>query len=369
MPFPSRRNRRFFLRIAAVSLCLFAVGTGAAYAWYSAAVNSGNRITVGRVEIAFETAGASEKYFETELTPIEPGEFAPADCAAASARAEELGSARVAESTVTLRSRASSPLTFRLTLEDSAYENTFAVRSSLRFWCYDEAGGAEKSGISFAEFGEISDNLEAGGKAEYRFYVICQSNGFAEGQSLRFDLRAEATAGGETTYPAEIENGDFEDGAVGWTSLLPNYLIENHIKDKVQDMTGINQSGSYFLSSEAYAGFGFRSSTFTLSGQGFLRFKLGGYGAKVKVFLADGTPVAEYGGIAPDMAYLLQTYVADLSPYLGRAMYLEVWFEDAGEYGLADDFSANDPDAANWSEMYDDSPEGLLPWELLENLL
>ncbi len=375
MPSPSRHNRRFFLRIAAVSLCLFAVGTGAAYAWYSAAVNSGNRITVGRVEIAFETAGVSEKYFETELTPIAPGEFAPADFAAASARAEELGSARVAESTVTLRSHASSPLTFRLTLEDSAYGNAPAVRSSLRFWCYDTAGTAKKSDVSFAEFGEISDNLEAGGKAEYRFYVICQSNGFAEGQSLRFDLRAEATAGGETTYPAEIENGDFEDGGVGWTGIPASYQVDAYIKNSIQEVSSanLNQSGEFFLSS-GYSSMGFRSSLFTLSGEGFLRFKLSGYGVSVKAFLADGTQVGYFRYNEPPYddvcgIYVMRTYVADLSDYLGRGMYLEVWFEENGEQALADDFRTNDPKAADYLNQYDEYEYSILPWTLLENLL
>ncbi len=374
MPFPYRRNRRFFLRIAAISLCLFAAGTGAAYAWYSAAVNSGNRITVGRVEIAFDGAGVSEKYFETELTPIDPGEFAPEDFAAATAQAQALGSERVAESTVTLRSRASTALAFRLTLDDSAYGNAPAVRSSLRFWCYDTAGTAKKRDVPFADFGEISGSLEAGASAEYRFFVTCLSNGFAEGQSLRFDLRAESTAGGEASYPAEIENGDFEDGGAGWTGIPESYQVDAYIKNSIPETAeSLNQNGTYFLCS-SYFSMGFRSSLFTLSGEGFLRFKLSGAGVSVKAFLSDGTQVGyfryneptddEVGGI-----YVMRTYVADLRAYLGSGMYLEVWFEESGEQALADDFRANDPKAADYLNQYDEYGYSILPWTLLENLL
>ena len=65
----------------------------------------------------------------------------------------------------------------------------------------------------------------------------------------------------------------------------------------------------------------------------------------------------------------MRTYVADLRAYLGRGMYLEVWFEESGEQALADDFRANDPKAADYQSQYDEYGYSILPWTLLENLL
>lgn len=368
------RDSRCILRTAALSLCLFAAAAGAAYAWHSGAVNSGNRITVGKIELVFAQTGASEKYFETELQPVGAGAFSPADYVSAQQTAAELGSAKVADSVVTLCSQSDSALDYALTLDGSGYDNSPAVIASLRFWCFDaETGETKQSGAAISDF-DVSGSLEPGGEAELHLFAVCLENGFAEGKSLRFDLRAEADAGGgPEVYPAEIENGGFEEGG-GWTPLVPGDDLAAYIAENTSAAPEINKEGSYFLASGRRAGFGFRSSTFTLSGSGWIRFRMSGYGVSVLAFLADGTPIGEFRYDVPPYdetfgMYVMRTYAADLSAHLGSAMYLEVRFGEAGEDAFADAFSASDPAASAWSENFDTLPSGYLPWQKLENRL
>lgn len=210
---------------------------------------------------------------------------------------------------------------------------------------------------------------------------------------------------------AQIENGGFETGDLtGWTTLNDNW-------GKTEDgkFTGVinattywaeelpyNQSDEYHLdgwniqdTSDGKIGeadsWGVRSSAFTLSGSGYISVKMGGNAAAVKVFLKDGTLVGYYkqnrfsdtnfphvgqGGSWADMG----TYVMDLSSYVGKDMYIELWDETIdGGWAVAffDDVVTYYEAAPNYASMYDTVLDGhtgdetateiKIPWTLLNN--
>ena len=104
---------------------------------------------------------------------------------------------------------------------------------------------------------------------------------------------------------ALVKNGDFESGDLrGWTVLTPGWGLDGQggpagVVNAPSYGTcelPTNQSGSYHLNGSytgipAAEGWEIRSSTFLLSGSGWISVKMGGRAAAVKVFLADGTQV------------------------------------------------------------------------------
>ena len=368
-----RRNRIFprFLRpLCLVFAFLSGAGVcGAAYGWYVASRNEDNRVTVARTEIALEAETSALKYFETELTPLEGTAFAPADYAEAKARATELGGNRIAESVVVLRSASDRTLDYRISLDDSAYENPPALRASVFARCYDaDTGEVRREETSFGAFGEVQGSVGAGERVRLHFFLYCAPNGFAEGQTLRFDLSAHAETQ-TVEQPLPLENGGFEAGDAGWTSLVSGYPLSVFLKDGA-DVADQNREGETLVDCRNFADAGFRSSEFVLSGSGLIRFKLAGVRPVVKVFRADGTQIAEYAYDVPYEEdgygiYVLRTYVADLSAHLGERLYLELWFEEDG--GLADDFVTDDENASDYPNRFDGPEKGFLDWILLEN--
>lgn len=155
-----------------------------------------------------------------------------------------------------------------------------------------------------------------------------------------------------------ILNGDFESGNLdGWTIVNDNaFDPDSAVQETVYDTqdeckTPYNKSGKYhFDGREAQRGFpeelGFtlRSNVFTLSGVGYISFKLGGRTATVHVYTKDGTKIARYTNTEfVDLGHPLiekgarlstmTTYVADLSDYVGKEIYIELVDETGGSWG------------------------------------
>lgn len=165
-----------------------------------------------------------------------------------------------------------------------------------------------------------------------------------------------------TAAPARattVQNQGFESGDLnGWTVLTRGWAAGTHggyagvvnARSTGEYEMPTNQSGNYHLSGlsngiAGAAGWELRSSTFLLSGSGWISVKMGGRAAAVKVYLANGTQVGYFrqnryndvnfpylsmGGSWNDMA----TYVMDLSDHLGKELYV-VLCDEAIDGGAA----------------------------------
>lgn len=200
----------------------------------------------------------------------------------------------------------------------------------------------------------------------------------------------------------QAANGDFEAGNLaGWTVLTDGWSMIDGAPAGVisaetywNEALPYNQGGSYHLDGwsnglDEGSTWEVMSSSFVLSGSGYISVRMGGHAAAVKVYLADGTQIGYYqqnrfndanfpsvaaGGSWADMG----TYVMDLSDYLGEEMYVvlcdeqvEGWaqaffdevityFENVPDYGAASD------------TVKDGGPSDVdvsIPWQLAENLI
>ena len=154
----------------------------------------------------------------------------------------------------------------------------------------------------------------------------------------------------------QINNGDFETGDLtGWTVVEGNVHYDKAVSGMStfwgEDIS-YNQGGNYhfdgwqaqFAEEETYA---LQSSLFTLSGSGYISFKMGGRSAVFEVYKKDGTRIAVYENTAFSdkhfphidegcMLATMQTYVADLSEYIGEELYIRILDgKEGGEFGIA----------------------------------
>lgn len=199
----------------------------------------------------------------------------------------------------------------------------------------------------------------------------------------------------------EIANGGFESGNLaGWTVLSDAWAkVDGQYPGVISaesywgEALPYNQAGSFHLDGWN-TGIGepdpwaIRSTTFTLSGSGFISVRMGGAAAAVKVFTADGTQIGYYkqtrfhdeffpsvgqGGSWADMG----TYVIDLSAYLGQELYIELHDEviDGGwAHGFFDEVVTYYETAPDYANLFDTVMDGnqageiQIPWQLAENL-
>lgn len=155
----------------------------------------------------------------------------------------------------------------------------------------------------------------------------------------------------------QIENPGFETGDMtGWTVVKGNAFGANSVSNETTwwaEQIPYNQEGDYHLNGwrvdEAETGV-LRSSTFELSGSGWISFKLGGGKNSNKIYVniveADtGQVIARYGNSAfddvgfphPDQGMRLanmEQYKADLSEHLGKKLYVEIVDQATTDWGV-----------------------------------
>lgn len=198
------------------------------------------------------------------------------------------------------------------------------------------------------------------------------------------DIRGVTDPGSEY----QIINGGFESGDMtGWTKEGGNFASVSLASDWWNEWLTFNKTGNFFLSGygigagEAETG-KLISSAFTVAGQNKMTFKLGGGKdtslSYVAVCDADtketlvkygnykfndvwppqgyaftGTPIDP----APDGVFManMALYVADLSEFAGRRVYIEIVDGATGGWGLvfADDFVTYYPDGAAIPEGFE----------------
>jgi hypothetical protein len=163
-----------------------------------------------------------------------------------------------------------------------------------------------------------------------------------------------------------IVNGSFETGDLtGWTMTGDAFTL---VTDVVQEWFGsyYDIDGTYYFNTWKQGDAGgagesgtgtLTSSVFELSGTGYVTFMLGA--AKntdniyVSFYLEDGTEVARFGNHLFNDSPEIYTFQADLRPYLGLNMYVEVVDNQTEDWGilLLDDIEV-------YYASMDDLPEG-----------
>lgn len=155
----------------------------------------------------------------------------------------------------------------------------------------------------------------------------------------------------------QIQNPGFETGDMtGWTVVRGQAFGQDSVSDETTwwaEQIPYNQEGNYHLNGwkhdEAATGV-LRSSTFELSGSGWISFKLGGAKNPNKAYIniveaETGQVVARYGNSAfadvgfPNPAQGLrlanmEQYKADLSGYLGKELYIEIIDNATNDWGV-----------------------------------
>ena len=152
------------------------------------------------------------------------------------------------------------------------------------------------------------------------------------------------------SYDKDIVNGDFELGNVeGWTVVSGTFNNANAISNESTfwaEEIPFNKGGNYFLNgwnaNAEQETFTLRSSVFTLSGSGYITFRMGGRSGSLVIKKEDGTIIAKYKNTAfstdnfPSieqgcMLATMQSYAADLSTYIGQNLYIELNDESISE--------------------------------------
>ncbi|MEI2396789.1 GH32 C-terminal domain-containing protein [Paenibacillus phytohabitans] len=161
----------------------------------------------------------------------------------------------------------------------------------------------------------------------------------------------------ELTSPYEVDNPGFETGDMsGWTVVRGQAFGQDSVSDEATwwaEQIPYNQEGAFHLNGwkhdEAATGV-LRSSTFELSGSGWISFKLGGAKNPNKAYInvveaESGQVIARYGNSAfadvgfPNPAQGLrlanmEQYKADLSEYLGKKLYVEIVDNATTDWGV-----------------------------------
>ena len=151
-----------------------------------------------------------------------------------------------------------------------------------------------------------------------------------------------------------VYNGGFENGNMtGWTVVEGNANPETAVINASTfwgEEISYNHDGNYHFDGWSALGaepegYRIRSTNFTLSGSGWISFKMGGNAAKLRVYTADGTLIANYDNTAfadvsfPSLANgcrlaTMTRFFADLSAYVGQEVYVEL-VDDANAAGWA----------------------------------
>jgi len=155
----------------------------------------------------------------------------------------------------------------------------------------------------------------------------------------------------------QIQNPGFESGDLsGWTVEEGEAFGPNSVSDETTwwaEEIPYNQEGAYHLNGWKYAESAtgmLRSSTFELGGTGWITFRLGGGKHTDQVYVSvieadTGNLIARYGNSEfnesgfPDPAQGLRLanmvqYKADLSPHIGKKLYLEIVDHATSDWGL-----------------------------------
>lgn len=174
----------------------------------------------------------------------------------------------------------------------------------------------------------------------------------------------------------DVENGGFETGNLtGWTTLNTNVSSIPAVSnaDTFWDAAvPYNKTGTYFLdgwNSNESALWEIKSSYFTLSGSGYLTFKMGGRSAILNVYNAvTGEKIAKYTNTAyadPENSNNLvsngfhtatmSTFVANLSSHLGARLYITLQDDGTSNWGMGifDAITAYNENAVTATGNYD----------------
>ncbi len=196
----------------------------------------------------------------------------------------------------------------------------------------------------------------------------------------------------------QIPNGGFETGNMtGWTPLTDGFNASTAvIADAVfwGEQIPYNQSGNFHLDGwntglDEPLAWAVQSANFTLSGSGYITWRMGGNAAAVKVFKADGTEIAfvreehfrdaDFPNVALGSWATMSTYALDLSAYVGEELYIVLMDEEISE-GWAHAFFdevvtwyETAPDVANAADVFANTPgcepaEVTRPWIAATNL-
>jgi len=191
---------------------------------------------------------------------------------------------------------------------------------------------------------------------------------FEKSYSFTVEIRIENVATNDTTTQTisvnltaiydnrQIVNGGFEScDLTGWT-LVSGDIKTGDAVISAETFWGenlpYNQSGSFHFDGEfaqynETENYALRSSSFTLSGSGYISFKMAGRAAVLKVFKTDGTQIAEYDNTQfaninfphVDEGCILKTmvtFLADLREYKGQELYIEICDDKQPEdWGIA----------------------------------
>ena len=186
------------------------------------------------------------------------------------------------------------------------------------------------------------------------------------------ETESETETGAETeTETEEVNDGNkiinpsFETGDLsGWTVIEGTAFSDSSISDADTwwgEKIPYNKDGTYHLDGWCGEGEGakgiLRSSTFTLEGSGFITFRLGGAKDTSSTYIlvinaTTGETIARYGNTefadinfpsvenGMRLANMVQ-YKADLSPYIGEDLYIEIVDNAVSDWGLifADEFN------------------------------
>ena len=243
--------------------------------------------------------------------------------------------------------------------------------------------------------GEAAANADAYDMSKPGFYTVAYGAEFG-GKSAEASFTVVALADHNS-----VANPGFESGNLaGWTVLTDAWApVEGQMPGVISAVSywgeelPYNQAGEYHLDGWNTGiaepdGWAIRSTSFVLSGSGFISVRMGGNAAAVKVFKADGTQIGYYkqtrfadqnfpslaaGGSWADMG----SYVIDLTDYVGEELYLELCDEviDGGwAHAFFDEIVCvydEAPDYANLADTVKDGGSDAtvdIPWQLAVNL-
>ncbi|MBO5711661.1 MAG: hypothetical protein J6R47_02380, partial [Acholeplasmatales bacterium] len=200
----------------------------------------------------------------------------------------------------------------------------------------EDAGNPVGWGI--AVFDDINFYYEEAIDFANMFDTVNESNGIEETVNLPW------LAGRNRAVVKNVVNGDFEYGNLnGWKVSSGNVDVNAAVFGDATfwaEKISYNQGGNFHFdgwkaNTAEPEGYAIKSNVFTLSGSGWISFKMGGKAAQVKVYKADGTLIAAYNNTVfadINFPYLsggsrlatMTRFFADLSAYVGQDIYVEL---------------------------------------------